>query len=200
MIYMQKLLSGRLLQLAAPPADYQLCLDLGGATSKHDEMFDVVALVHRLAPALQPMCGRERRIGIIDQFELIGEVHVLGAIFVLQVAATAEASNVVHSSHGRVFRVKQKQRSGLSTQHIIAIHRRSLQCDFVWCAVGDVDPLHGMAHFEVTKEFALGTEERAPGEGALDGRVLAVALVAVLFCKFHNIVTSVFAEFAVHLK
>lgn len=81
MIYMQKL-SGWLLQLAAPPADYKLCLDLGGATSKHDEMFDVVALVHRLAPALQPMCGRERRIGIIDQFELIGEVHILGAIFI----------------------------------------------------------------------------------------------------------------------
>lgn len=105
MIYMQKL-SGWLLQLAAPPADYKLCLDHGGATSQHDEMFDVVALVHRLAPALQPMCGGERRIGIIDQFELIGEVHILGAIFISQVAATAEPSNVVHSSHGRVFRVK----------------------------------------------------------------------------------------------
>lgn len=103
MIYMQKL-SGRLLQLAAPPADYNLCLDVSGATSKHDEMFDVVALIHRLASALQPMCGRERRISIIDHFELIGEVHILCAILISQVAATAEPSNVVHLSHGRVFR------------------------------------------------------------------------------------------------
>lgn len=85
-------------------------------------------------------------------------------------------------------------------QHITAISCRSLQCEFVWCAVGDVEPLHGMAHFEVTKEFHLGSEERAPVERAFDRRVLAVDLVAVLFCEFHNIVTSVFAEFAVHLK